>query len=79
MERGDGRRLQEELSGRELEVAELVASGMHNHAIARRLHISKTTVASHVTRILQKLGYTSRAQIAAWVVERRLREAQASG
>lgn len=75
----DGRRLQEDLSCRELEVAELVASGMHNHAIARRLHISKTTVASHVTRILQKLGYASRAQIAAWVVERRLRDAQASG
>ncbi|HEX4215934.1 MAG TPA: helix-turn-helix transcriptional regulator [Candidatus Dormibacteraeota bacterium] len=75
----DNQRLQEELSGRELEVAELVASGMHNHAIARRLNISKTTVASHVTRILQKLGYTSRAQVAAWVVERRLRDAQASG
>jgi DNA-binding CsgD family transcriptional regulator len=63
---------QEDLTARERDVAELIASGLRNPAIATRLHISRTTVASHVTRILQKLGFTSRAQVAVWVVEQRL-------
>lgn len=63
---------QEELTAREQEVAELIACGLRNPAIAGRLHISRTTVASHVTRILQKLGFTTRSQVAAWVVEQRL-------
>jgi DNA-binding CsgD family transcriptional regulator/PAS domain-containing protein len=70
----DGHLKQEELTAREQEVAELIACGLRNPAIATRLHISRTTVASHVTRILQKLGFTTRAQIAAWVVEQRLVE-----
>lgn len=59
------------LSPRELEVAELVAMGLSNPAIARRLYLSRPTVASHVAHILAKLGFASRAQIAAWVAERR--------
>ena len=55
------------LSPRELEVAELVAEGLTNSAIAARLYVSRATVSSHVTHILTKLGYGSRAQIAAWV------------
>jgi DNA-binding CsgD family transcriptional regulator len=61
----------QELSPRELEVAELVADGLTNSAIAARLFVSRATVSSHVTHILTKLGFTSRAQIAAWVVARR--------
>ena len=57
----------QELSPRELEVAELVADGLTNSAIAARLFVSRATVSSHVTHILTKLGFTSRAQIAAWV------------
>ena len=59
------------LSPRELEVAELVAEGLTNPAIARRLYLSRPTVASHVAHILAKLDFSSRAQIAAWVTQRR--------
>lgn len=58
------------LSARELEVAELIASGLTNPAIARRLHLSRPTVASHVTHILTKLGFASRSQVAAWFADR---------
>ena len=59
------------LTPRELEVAELVAAGLTNPAIARRLYLSRPTVASHVAHILAKLDFSSRAQIAAWVTQRR--------
>lgn len=57
------------LTGREREIARLVARGLTNRGIADELVISPATVARHVTNILTKLGYSSRAQIAAWVVE----------
>jgi len=59
------------LSPREIEVAELIAEGLSNPAIARRLHLSRPTVASHVAHILAKLGFSSRAQIAVWTAQRR--------
>src|SRR5215469_1601607 len=59
------------LSARELEVAELVAEGLSNPAIARRLYLSRPTVATHVAHILTKLDFSSRAEIAAWIGERR--------
>jgi non-specific serine/threonine protein kinase len=59
------------LSPREVEVADLVAEGLSNPAIARRLYLSRPTVASHVAHILAKLGFSSRAQIAAWAAQRR--------
>ncbi|MHA4852896.1 protein kinase domain-containing protein [Rhodococcus sp. MSC1_016] len=57
------------LTKREQEVARLVAQGLTNRAIADRLVISPRTAQGHVEHILTKLGFTSRAQIAAWVVE----------
>jgi DNA-binding CsgD family transcriptional regulator len=57
------------LSARELEIAQLVAQGLSNSAIAARLFVTRATVASHVTHILTKLGYSSRSQIAAWVAQ----------
>ena len=59
------------LSPREIEVADLVAEGLSNPAIARRLYLSRPTVARHVANILAKLGFSSRAQIAAWVAQGR--------
>jgi DNA-binding CsgD family transcriptional regulator len=59
------------LSEREIEVAQLVAEGLTNAAIAARLYLSRPTVASHVAHILTKLGFSSRAQIAAWVAAER--------
>ena len=59
------------LSPRELEVAELVADGLSNPAIARRLYLSRPTVATHVAHILTKLDFSSRAEIAAWIGKQR--------
>jgi pimeloyl-ACP methyl ester carboxylesterase/DNA-binding CsgD family transcriptional regulator len=56
------------LSRREREVAVLVARGMSNRQIADQLSISPATVERHVANILIKLGYHSRAQVAAWAV-----------
>ena len=61
------------LTGRELEVAELIAEGLTNHSIARRLSIAPRTAEAHVENIRRKLEVHSRAQIAAWVTEHRLR------
>jgi DNA-binding CsgD family transcriptional regulator len=61
------------LTGRELEVAELVAEGLTNQAIARRLSVAPRTAEAHVENIRRKLQVHSRAQIAAWVTEQRLR------
>jgi DNA-binding NarL/FixJ family response regulator len=61
-----------ELTPRELEIAALVAAGRRNRAIAEELVISPATVARHVANIMSKLGFQSRAQIAAWITDRRL-------
>ena len=55
------------LAKRELDVARLVADGLSNKQIGARLFISERTVDSHVRSILNKLGFNSRAQIAAWM------------
>ena len=56
------------LTPREREVAVLVARGLTNRQIADELVIGERTAEAHVGNILGKLGFTSRAQIAAWVV-----------
>jgi pimeloyl-ACP methyl ester carboxylesterase/DNA-binding CsgD family transcriptional regulator len=61
------------LTNRELEVAELIAEGLTNQAIARRLSVAPRTADSHAESIRRKLGVSSRARIAAWVTEQRLR------
>ncbi|WP_433678247.1 protein kinase domain-containing protein [Nocardia sp. CA-119907] len=55
------------LTKREREVAELIAEGLTNREIAARLVISLRTAQGHVEHLLTKLGFTSRAQIAAWI------------
>jgi len=57
-----------DLTPRESEIAGLVAQGLSNKGIASKLVISQRTAETHVEHILMKLGFTSRAQIAAWVV-----------
>jgi non-specific serine/threonine protein kinase len=56
------------LTKREREVAALVARGMTNKDIATELVISQRTAEAHIEHILNKLGFTSRTQIAAWAV-----------
>jgi DNA-binding NarL/FixJ family response regulator len=50
------------LTERELEVFRLIAQGLSNAEIGHELFISDTTVKTHVTRLLQKLGLRDRAQ-----------------
>ncbi|PQP23887.1 protein kinase domain-containing protein [Rhodococcus opacus] len=59
------------LTKREHQVAGLIGEGLTNQAIADRLVISPRTAQGHVEHILAKLGFTSRTQVAAWVVERK--------
>lgn len=66
-------RAQDDLSDREMEVAELVAVGLRNAEIASRLNIARTTVATHVAHVLDKLDFRSRTQIARWITEVRYR------
>ncbi|HEY5783956.1 MAG TPA: LuxR C-terminal-related transcriptional regulator, partial [Microlunatus sp.] len=58
------------LAPREVDVAELVGEGLTNKQIAGRLFISDRTVATHVRNIMNKLGFDTRAQIAAWTATR---------
>jgi DNA-binding CsgD family transcriptional regulator len=59
----------DELTPREREVASLVADGLSNRDIAVKLVITEGTVEVHVKRILSKLGFRSRSQVAVWVTE----------
>jgi len=63
------------LTARERQVAAQIAYGKSNQEIAAELFIGLKTVEAHVTRILSKLGFTSRAQVAAWAVAKGLAEA----
>ena len=57
------------LSRREEEIAALVAQGLTNRQIALELSISEHTAATHVRRILKKLGLQSRSQIGPWLTQ----------
>jgi DNA-binding NarL/FixJ family response regulator len=60
------------LTAREQEVAVLVGHGLTNRQIAERLVIALRTADNHVQHIFDKLGLSSRAQVAAWVAVRGL-------
>jgi|1186.fasta_scaffold348736_2 DNA-binding NarL/FixJ family response regulator len=57
------------LSEREREVLELVAAGLPNKLIARRLGISQRTVKGHLTHVFRQIGVTDRTQAALWAIE----------
>lgn len=58
-----------DLTRREHEIAALVAQGLSNKEIAARLVISTRTAEGHVQRLLTKLAFTSRTQLATWVLQ----------
>ena len=65
------------LTGRELEVARLVADGCTNQQVGRRLGITARTAEAHVHNIMTKLGVRSRSEVAVWVVTRTAERAKA--
>lgn len=60
------RRPSSQLSARESEVLALLATGLANKQIARRLGIAERTVKAHLTKIFLQLGVTDRTQAALW-------------
>ena len=60
------------LTGREVEVLRLIATGATNRAIATRLSISEKTVARHVSNIFTKLDLSSRAAATAYAYDHKL-------
>jgi DNA-binding NarL/FixJ family response regulator len=60
------------LTTREREVAVHIAQGRSNREIGEAMVVSERTVEKHVENILAKLAFSSRAQIAAWAVEKAL-------
>jgi non-specific serine/threonine protein kinase len=62
------------LSPREREVSALVARGLSNRDVAAALVVTEGSAANYVQRILTKLGFRSRAQIAVWAAQHGLAE-----
>ena len=60
----------EPLTDREEHVLATVARGRSNSEIASELHITLSTVKTHVTSLMQKLGARNRVEVAAWAHER---------
>ena len=59
------------LTPREREVLAMVAEGLPNKLIARRLEISEKTVKAHLTRIFERIGVSDRTQAALWAQRQR--------
>lgn len=56
------------LTRRELEVLQLVASGMTNRAVARYLWVTSETVKFHLSNVYRKLGVANRAEASEWAL-----------
>lgn len=73
VERAEGLgQFEAELSAREQEVLALVAEGLPNKLIARRLEISEKTVKAHLTSVFAAIGVTDRTQAALWAHRHKL-------
>ncbi|MCB9077863.1 MAG: response regulator transcription factor [Anaerolineaceae bacterium] len=59
----------DQLTDRETEVLKLVAQGLSNREIGEKLAISTTTVRTHVSSLLSKLGFANRTQLALFAAE----------
>ncbi len=63
---GESAAINEALTPRERQVAELVARGLTNRQIAAELGIARGTAGRHISNILEKLAFHTRAEIASW-------------
>ncbi|AFZ45733.1 transcriptional regulator, LuxR family [Halothece sp. PCC 7418] len=57
------------ISGREMEIIELVAAGLTNQEIAQKLEISKRTVDNHISNILTKTSTENRVALVRWALQ----------
>jgi DNA-binding CsgD family transcriptional regulator len=57
------------LSDREMEILELVATGLTNQEIAERLEISKRTVDNHISNVLTKTKTDNRVELVRWALQ----------
>lgn len=57
------------LSERELQIIELVATGLTNLEIAQQLEISKRTVDNHISNILEKTRSANRVELVRWALQ----------
>ena len=64
------------LTPRQREVVALIAAGLTNAEISRRLALTPGTVANHVEAVLHRLGAASRVQVATWAVAHGLARVQ---
>ncbi|WP_017327121.1 LuxR C-terminal-related transcriptional regulator [Synechococcus sp. PCC 7336] len=62
-------RTNDNLSDRELQVVELIATGLTNQDIAKRLEISKRTVDNHISNILEKTRTANRVALVRWALQ----------
>ncbi len=67
-EKPDTKNLAAELTGRERQILEMIASGSGNKQIAGALGITEATVKVHVKNLLKKLNFRSRVEAAVWAV-----------
>jgi NarL family two-component system response regulator LiaR len=68
LQRSSGETQTEPLTARELKVLRLIAEGLSNHDIAKKLFISEPTVRTHVSNILRKLHLDNRTQAALYAL-----------
>jgi DNA-binding NarL/FixJ family response regulator len=66
------RSVRQYLTKREAEIAVLIAEGLTNVEIAKRLELVPGTVANHIANAMYRLGARNRAQLAVWAVEQGL-------
>lgn len=69
LEKANHKKLNQVLSDREIQVLELVASGLTNEQISKNLEISKRTVDNHISNILTKTDTENRVALVRWALQ----------
>lgn len=57
------------LTGRELDILELIAAGLSNHEVGRRLHLSENSIKTYVRTAYRRIGAQSRSQAVLWCLD----------
>ncbi len=71
-DRSEGERDIDQLTPRERDILKLIAQGLSNKMIARKLDIIESTVKVHVKHLLKKMKLKSRVEVAVWVHQQRV-------